>query len=46
MDKPLSNFYFWAAGYLLLVAAVITYSNSDSTILMEDVPVVPVELLC
>jgi len=46
MDKPHSNFYFWAAGYLLLVAAVITYSNSDSTILMEDVPVVPVELLC
>jgi hypothetical protein len=46
VDKKLSDFYFWAAGYLLLVGAVITYSTSNSTILIEEVAVAPVELLC
>jgi hypothetical protein len=46
MDKKLTDFYFWAAGYLLLVGAVITYSTSNTTVLLEEVVVAPVELLC
>ena len=46
MDKKVSDFFFWAAGYLLLVVAVITYSNSNSTIFTEEIKVAPVELLC
>jgi len=46
MDKKVSDFLFWAAGYLLLVVAVITYSSSSSTIFTEEIKVAPVELLC
>lgn len=46
MDKKVSDFLFWAAGYLLLVIAVITYSSSSSTIFTEEIKVAPVELLC
>ena len=46
MDKKVSDFLFLAAGYLLLVVAVITYSSSSSTIFTEEIKVAPVELLC
>ena len=46
MDKKLTDFYFWAVGYLLLVAAVVTHSTSNSAVLLEEVVVAPVELLC
>jgi len=46
MDKKVSDFLFWATGYLLLVVAVITYSSSSSTIFTEEIKVAPVELLC
>jgi hypothetical protein len=46
MDEKVSDFLFWAAGYLLLVVAVITYSSSSSTIFTEEIKVAPVELLC
>ena len=31
MDKKLSNFYFWGAGYLLLVCAILTLTSSKVT---------------
>jgi hypothetical protein len=31
MDKKLSNFYFWGAGYLLLVCAILTLTTSKVT---------------
>jgi hypothetical protein len=46
MDKKLTDFYFWAVAYLLLVAAVVTHSTSNSAVLLEEVVVAPVELLC
>jgi len=29
MDKQTSNFYFWGAGYLLLVCAVLTFTSTN-----------------
>jgi len=46
MDKKLTDFYFWAAGYLLFVCAVLTFSISNSTISVEEVVAVPEDLLC
>ena len=47
MDKKLSNFYFWGAGYLLLVCAILTLTTSkvtDGEIQIVEKEVTP--LLC
>lgn len=46
MDKKLSDFYFWFAGYLLLVGAVITFSFLNPITVKEEIVSQPVELLC
>ena len=47
MDKKLSNFYFWGAGYLLLVVAILSLTASktgDSEVVITPSKAVP--LLC
>ena len=47
MDKKLSNFYFWGAGYLLLVVAILPLTASktgDSEVVITPSKAVP--LLC
>lgn len=46
MDKKLTDFYFWSAGYFLLVSAVLVFSNSNSKVLIQEVVEPPIELMC